>query len=377
MAQRQAGSRRPRAAFFVFGVAMIDPRLPSPYHPTVQPVISAQQMRQIDRLTVEDFDTPSLLLMEAAAEAVAQAITAHFSGDLVGKKARILCGPGNNGGDGAGVGRALARVGVKTDIILFGKVNDTKGDARTNFEIVRRLASFEAGSSAQPSPLSFLECPNVTDWEDIARPRATYDIIVDALFGTGLTRPLEGVYLQVIQHLAMIRAARERSSRARPLIVSVDIPSGLNADLAHPIGAAVQSDLTITFAAPKPGNVLPPASHLNGELVIANIGSPCSLIESTENDLFLIRRGRRAPMAYQHPIPARFLQKYARSRLSHCRIPRLHRRGGTLRQCRHEIRRRVSDDRDSCFGTVFSSCGNYAGGDDNSTGGNRSGRGER
>jgi ADP-dependent NAD(P)H-hydrate dehydratase / NAD(P)H-hydrate epimerase len=256
---------------------------------TVQPVISAQQMRQIDRLTVENFDTPSLLLMEAAAEAVAQAITSHFCGDLVGKKARILCGPGNNGGDGAGVGRALARVGVQTDVILFGNVDETRDDARTNFEIVRRLASFEAGSSAQPSPLSFLECASVTDWEELARPRGTYDVIVDALFGTGLTRPLEGVYRQVIQHLAMIRAARDRSSRARPLIVSVDIPSGLNADLADPIGPAVQSDLTVAFTAPKRANVLPPASHLNGELVIANIGSPSALIESPETKLFLIQ----------------------------------------------------------------------------------------
>jgi ADP-dependent NAD(P)H-hydrate dehydratase / NAD(P)H-hydrate epimerase len=256
---------------------------------TVQPVISAQQMRQIDRLTVENFDTPSLLLMEAAAEAVAQAITSHFSGDLVGKKARILCGPGNNGGDGAGVGRALARVGMQTDVILFGNVDETKDDARTNFEIVRRLASFEAGSSAQPSPLSFLECASVTDWEELARPRGTYDVIVDALFGTGLTRPLEGVYRQVIQHLAMIRAARDRSSRARPLIVSVDIPSGLNADLADPIGPSVQSDLTVAFTAPKRANVLPPASHLNGELVIANIGSPSALIESPETKLFLIQ----------------------------------------------------------------------------------------
>ena len=246
-------------------------------------------MRQIDRLTVENFDTPSLLLMEAAAEAVAQAITSHFSGDLVGKKTRILCGPGNNGGDGAGVGRALARVGVQTDVVLFGRVDDTKGDARTNFEIVRRLASFEAGSSAQPSPLSFLECTSVKDWEEIARPRGTYDVIVDALFGTGLTRPLEGVYRQVIQHLAMIRAARDRSSRARPLIVSVDIPSGLNADLAHPIGAVVQSDLTVALTAPKRANVLPPASNFNGELMIANIGSPSALIESAETKLFLIQ----------------------------------------------------------------------------------------
>jgi ADP-dependent NAD(P)H-hydrate dehydratase / NAD(P)H-hydrate epimerase len=245
-------------------------------------------MRQIDRLTVENFDTPSLLLMEAAAEAVAQAISSHFSGDLLGKKARILCGPGNNGGDGAGVGRALARVGVHTDVILFGRVEETKGDALTNFQIVRRLASFEAGSSARPSPLSFLECDSITEWEAIARPRATYDIIVDALFGTGLTRPLEGVYLQVIQHLAMIRAARDRSSRARPLIVSIDIPSGLNADLADTIGAVVQSDLTVAFTAPKTANVLPPASNFNGELIIANIGSPSALLASPEAGLFLI-----------------------------------------------------------------------------------------
>lgn len=253
------------------------------------PVISAEQMRQIDRLTVENFDTPSLLLMEAAAEAVAHAISLHFSGDLAGKKARILCGPGNNGGDGAGVGRALARVGMQTDVILFGKVDDTRGDARTNFEIARRLASFEAGSSARPSPLSFLECASVNDWEAIARPRATYDVIVDALFGTGVTRPLEGVYLQVIQHLAMIRAARDRSSRARPLIVSVDIPSGLNADLGDPMGPVVQSDLTVAFTAPKRANVLPPASHFNGELVVANIGSPSALLESPETKLFLVQ----------------------------------------------------------------------------------------
>jgi ADP-dependent NAD(P)H-hydrate dehydratase / NAD(P)H-hydrate epimerase len=255
----------------------------------VLPVISANQMRQIDRLTVENFDTPSLLLMEAAAEAVARAIATRFSGALIGKKARVLCGPGNNGGDGAGVARALARIGVQTDVILFGRVDDTKGDARTNFEMVRRLSSFEAGSNAQPSPLSFLECLSVPDWEELARPRGTYDVIVDALFGTGLTRPLEGVYLQVIQHLALIRAARDRSARVRPLIVSVDIPSGLNADLADPIGPAVQSDVTVAFTAPKPANVLPPASHLNGELVIANLGSPSALLESPPARLFLIQ----------------------------------------------------------------------------------------
>lgn len=266
---------------------MIDRRFPCPYHPTVQPVISAHQMQQIDRLTVENFDTPQLLLMEAAAEAVAQAIVSRLSGTAVGKKVRILCGPGNNGGDGAAVGRALARAGVQPDVILFGRVEDTKGEARANFEIVQRLASFDAGTKARPSPLSFSECPGITEWEAIAKPRATYDVIVDALFGTGLKRPLDGVYLQVIQHLALLRAARDRSSKDRPLIVSVDIPSGLNADLSEPIGPAVRSDLTVTFTGPKRANVLPPASNFNGELVVANIGSPSVLLESSEAKLFL------------------------------------------------------------------------------------------
>jgi len=120
---------------------------------------------------------------------------------------------------------------------------------------------------------------------------APYDIIVDALFGTGLTRPLEGIYLQVVQHLSMIRNARERSSTVRPFILSLDLPSGLNADLANPIGDAVQADLTVTFTAPKPANVLPPVSHFGGELVIANIGSPISLLDAARPALFLTEAG--------------------------------------------------------------------------------------
>lgn len=248
-------------------------------------------MREIDRLTAERFETPNLLLMEAAADAALLAITSQFSGSLNSKKIRVLSGPGNNGGDGAALARAFARAGVQTELILFGKVEDTRADARTNFEIVRRLASFEAGSSVRPSLLSFLECATLSEWEEIARPRKTYDVIVDALFGTGLTRPLEGIYVQVVQHLAMIRAARERSATVRPLIVSLDVPSGLNADLAVSIGEAVQADLTVTFTAPKRANVLPPVSHLGGKLVVANIGSPASLLDAAKANLFVSEAG--------------------------------------------------------------------------------------
>jgi hydroxyethylthiazole kinase-like uncharacterized protein yjeF len=253
----------------------------------VQPVISAEQMREIDRLTSEIYQTPSLLLMQAAAEACFHAINDHFANSLAGRKAQILCGQGNNGGDGAALALELCRAGVHADVVLFGKVEDSKGDARTNFEIVRRLASFEAGSDGHPSTLSLVECGSAAEWENLARPRRTYDVIVDALFGTGLSRPLEGIFLQVVQHLNMTRRARERSSTRRPWIVSVDIPSGLNADSAKPIGEAVQADSTVTFTAPKPANVLPPASHLNGKLVIANIGSPAVLVEAANPGLFV------------------------------------------------------------------------------------------
>ena len=253
----------------------------------MQPVIFTEQIREIDRLTVENYRTPSLLLMEAAANACVQAIQTHFATGFSDRKALILCGKGNNGGDGAAVARGLSRLGVHCDVVLFGRVSETIGDAHTNLEAISKLAGFAAGSAQAPAPFSFTECDGIATWEQLARPRKAYDIIVDALFGTGLTRPLEGVFAKVIDHLRLLRQARDRAAGLRPLIVSVDIPSGLNADQTNPIGPTVQADLTITFTAPKPANVLPPASEFGGDLVIADIGSPQSLIESCRPWLFV------------------------------------------------------------------------------------------
>lgn len=226
--------------------------------------------------------------MQAAAEACFHAIATHFADDLAGKKAQILCGRGNNGGDGAALALLLCDAGVDTDVVLFGRVEDSAGDARTNFKSVQRRASNpEAGANDHPAALTFLECERAEAWENLAQSERTYDLIVDALFGTGLSRPLAGIFLQVVQHLTMTRAAREQSQTAQPLIVSIDLPSGLDADSATPIGHAVSADLTITFTAPKPANVLPPASQLSGRLVIANIGSPATLIDAAQPDLFV------------------------------------------------------------------------------------------
>jgi ADP-dependent NAD(P)H-hydrate dehydratase / NAD(P)H-hydrate epimerase len=267
--------------------SIIDRPSPSPYHPRVQPVISSDQMRRIDQLTVEQCDLPSLQLMESAARACLAEIVARFDGQTAGRKVRILCGPGNNGGDGAALGRSLASLGVETEVILFGKVEDTEGDARANFEDVRMLAAVQSGESEEPVPLSFAECASQSAWEEIAASRKTFDVIVDALFGTGLKRPLEGTFGQAVEYLNKSRQVREESG-TRPFILSVDIPSGLDADQAEPIGPTVQADITVTFTAPKSANVLPPAANFNGQLVIAEIGSPSRLIDEADSKLFLI-----------------------------------------------------------------------------------------
>src|SRR5690349_23392848 len=245
-------------------------------------------MREIDRLTVENYHTTSLLLMESASAACLEAIRARFNGELAGLRARVLCGKGNNGGDGTALARGLCRANVQCDVVLFGKFSETTGDAHTNFESVRRLASFEAGSAEAPAPLTFIECESVSAWERLAKPRLSYDVIVDALFGTGLTRPLEGVFLKVIEHLSLLQQARDRAGDSHPLVLSIDIPSGLNADKPEPIGPAVRADVTVTFTAAKPANVLPPASHYGGELIVADIGSPVSLIAAAKPSLFLV-----------------------------------------------------------------------------------------
>lgn len=244
-------------------------------------------MRGIDEQTTARYSLPSLLLMETAAQSSLRAIISRFPGGLKKRRALVLCGRGNNGGDGAGLARLLWLAGVQVNVILFGRADETKGDARTNFEIVRSLSRFDAGTYRLPPPLSFTECETDADWEEISAGHHPYDIIVDALFGTGLRRPLEGVYLKVLEHLELMRRARERAHMKAPLVVSLDIPSGLNADSAELIGETVRADLTVTFTAPKLANVLPPASDYNGELEVADIGSPPSLLEASASSLFL------------------------------------------------------------------------------------------
>lgn len=265
-------------------------------------------MRSIDVATTERYATPSLLLMEAAAAHVAQqALRLLACGtsliDLEHKKVIIICGRGNNGGDGAAAGRALWRQGVRAHVVLCGRLAEAKGDARVNLEIVRALASGPDRS------LEFTECDTLAAWNEVAARLADCDLIIDALFGTGLKRPVEGAHRAVVERLAQVREAREQADVRRPLVLAVDLPSGLDADRAQPIGPTVEADLTVTFTAPKPANVLPPAARFNGRLVVAHIGSPAELIDNAPSQLFLLDEGdarawlqrtRYAPGSYKN-----------------------------------------------------------------------------
>ena len=235
----------------------------------MRPILTAAQMREVDRLTTERYGIPSISLMENAALAVARVIKDRFGGSAEGRSILILCGKGNNGGDGAALGRLLAAENATVETLLFGNVAVTKGDARMNFE--------RAGESA--ARLTEINSPEEFSafFDGSAQ---VFEVVVDAIFGTGLDRPVDGWLGEVLQKVSDV-------SEQAQFTLSIDIPSGLNADLSDPIGATFKADTTVTFTAAKTANVLPPASTFGGELVIADIGSPQELIEKCSSDTFL------------------------------------------------------------------------------------------
>src|ERR1043165_9877597 len=221
-------------------------------------------MREIDRLTTDRFGVPSLTLMESAATSVARAVADALSGNVASRSILIFCGKGNNGGDGAAAARLLATMGGRVELVLIGKVDDTKGDARINFDRARTWGEAEAlpeANSSAPTEsglINLFECDSARGWEQLSASilAAPHDAIVDALFGTGLTRPVEGLHREAIDYINRQRLTRDQPPYSRYPVISIDIPSGLNSDTEQPIGALVHAHITVTMTAPKRANVL-------------------------------------------------------------------------------------------------------------------------
>ncbi len=205
---------------------------------------SAAQMREMDRRTIEEFGVPSLVLMENAALRVVEVIAQRF-GPLRGKRITVVCGKGNNGGDGLAIARHLAtRFGAEVSIGMVGNPSELTGDAAANYKM----------------SLAF----GLHKWSDFPNLYCGIDVIIDALLGTGIKGGIEGQLGKIISSL----------NAADVPIVSVDVPSGLDADTGRVESACVKATLTVTFALPKFGLMVYPGAEYVGELIVADIGMP-------------------------------------------------------------------------------------------------------
>ena len=222
-------------------------------------ILNAAQMREADRFTIEEIGIPSLVLMENAGRQVVSAIEAAYESRLNGRVA-VLCGRGNNGGDGFVVARTLLQRGVDAAVFVIGSVADVRGDARTNLDILGRLG------------VTVVEIADEQSWELHFSEISQCTLIVDAIFGTGLTSPLSGMLETVVADV----------NASDIPIVAIDLPSGVSADTPHLIGDCIDASMTVTLAAPKLPLVVPPGEAFAGDVVIADIAIPYEVIDALE-----------------------------------------------------------------------------------------------
>lgn len=238
-------------------------------------ILTAAEMREVDRLTTKRYGVPSLTLMENAGKSVADFIASR-SPDFKRRPIIVLCGKGNNGGDGFVTARHLLKMGANVQAYLVGDPREVKGDAATNLNRWKK-----AGGKL------FVDRPGKAT---VPAEFGGDTIVVDALLGTGVRGPVAGRLAEVIATVNRHKPGCD--------VVAVDIPSGLQADTSEVPGPVVIADYTITFTAPKPGLVLGASPQHVGELLVRQIGSPSELIEETgQGNLRWSERGEFARFA--------------------------------------------------------------------------------
>ena len=213
-------------------------------------IAKSNQMVMMDQRTIKDYAIPGVVLMEHAAMAVCDIVPKHSQSILV------VCGIGNNGGDGFAIARNLIQRGQNVTVLGVGNPSHLKNDAKIMYD---SLAHIETGlfwydvCSEKKLDLLFQSC----------------DVIVDAVFGTGCNRVVSDGYLEVIG----------RMNRAKAYVISVDIPSGVNSDNGKIMGICVKANLTVTFTLPKLGNILYPGARASEVLKVVDIGIPQKVLE--------------------------------------------------------------------------------------------------
>jgi NAD(P)H-hydrate epimerase len=222
--------------------------------------LTRDEVRELDRRAIEGFGVPGVVLMENAGRGCAELLM-RLNPDR--RRVVILCGPGNNGGDGFVIARHLDNAGWPVDVQLFAKNDGLTGDAAVNFEIV-----FNSDIQfTQTDPRYFGHPDSYDQFLRLNFNPAAW--VVDALFGTGLSRPLGPPFDELA---ALVNAS------GKP-VLAVDIPSGLDCDTGEPLGACVKATHTATFVAPKRGFLNPASKAWTGEVHTIDIGAPRVLVD--------------------------------------------------------------------------------------------------
>ncbi len=227
-------------------------------------IVTAKQMKRIDRRAIREFGIPGVALMENAASGVMNEMERFFDG-LAGTRVAVLCGKGNNGGDGLALARRLRSRGVPVRVALLSPAAAVSGEAKVNLSALQRT-DVELIPNASARSLDEL-----ISWSDI---------VVDALLGVGLSSPLKGSYAAAVEKM---------NSSGRP-IVSIDIPTGIDADTGGVLGNAVRADLTVTMALLKRGLVLSAGAAHAGVVRVVDIGIPAEAVEKENVTLTLLDR---------------------------------------------------------------------------------------
>lgn len=227
-------------------------------------IVTAAQMQALDRRTTLEARIPGLTLMTNAGAGVVATMERAF-GAPAGKRVAVVCGKGNNGGDGFVVARLLRQKRARVQAVLLARPADLTGDAKTMY---RRFVSAAGRTVVQSNP----------SVERLRSILGISDLIVDALLGTGLSAPVSGPY----------KAAIEAINEIGHPVTAVDLPSGIHADTGAVLGAAVRARLTVTFGLPKLGLYVGPGLDHAGEVHIVDIGIPGSYRESVESRIWLI-----------------------------------------------------------------------------------------
>jgi len=253
-------------------------------------VLTGEQMAELDRQAIEGLGLPVLVLMENAGRSVVLALKKYLA-KLEGARVVVAAGRGNNGGDGLVAARHLLNLGAKVKTFIVGA-----GDPSGLTEAAGAQARFITESGL--GRVEFL--PDGASLAELEGALAWAEVIIDALLGVGVRGPLREPYARAVE---LINAAR--AADPAKMIVAVDLPSGLEADTGHVPGPCVRADVTVTMALPKLGLLLYPGRDYVGELELAEVGYPRSLIERYESKLELIDKewvaGKLPPRrAYSH-----------------------------------------------------------------------------